>query len=507
MLKLKRKLKMKNILKYGVLGMICTMTLSSCDKDYLETGPTTSVSTADAFKTTKNAMAALNGIHRMLYTQTFGVQAQGGQSGNMLYMDVMGEDVVFGTVSSSWFRSEYQWNNTHRNPQASIVSYHYAFYFMLIANANMIIANIDNAEGPEADRKAIKAEALTFRAWSYFQMVQLFGPRFVKGAANSGLAIPLVLKPTTDATPRNTVTEVYAQINKDLDDAIGLFAGYNRANKSHFNVNVAKGMKARVALTQQDYPTAATMAREARTGFALMTNAAYLTGFNNYDNSEWMWGSRQVADQTAYFYSFFANFSANYNSTVNRTSPKLIFSPLYEQITATDIRKKLWDPTGKNTVDFPLPLSTFLRFPYMSKKFKVANESLSIGDVPYMRSAEMYLIEAEAEARAGNPGPAAAALYPLAVNRDPSYVLSTKTGQAMIDEVMLQRRVELWGEGFRFYDIKRTNIDLNRNGGNHSATFTNGVLEVKANDPLKWEFLIPQSEINNTNGVVVQSTQ
>ena len=95
----------------------------------------------------------------------------------------------------------------------------------------------------------------------------------------------------------------------------------------------------------------------------------------------------------------------------------------------------------------------------------------------------------------------------LAVNRNPSYVLSTKTGQAMIDEVMLQRRVELWGEGFRFYDLKRTNSPLDRTGGNHSATFTNGLLSVPATDPLRWEFLIPQAEIDNTSGVVVQNAQ
>ena len=72
-----------------------------------------------------------------------------------------------------------------------------------------------------------------------------------------------------------------------------------------------------------------------------------------------------------------------------------------------------------------------------------------------MRVAEMYLIEAEAKARMGTGG--AEALLPLAENRDPSYVLSTNSGQDLIDEVLLQRRWELWGEGFRFNDLKRLN--------------------------------------------------
>jgi hypothetical protein len=203
-----------------------------------------------------------------------------------------------------------------------------------------------------------------------------------------------------------------------------------------------------------------------------------------------MWASRIVADQTNYFYSFFAYMSNNYSSTAIRSTPKVMFSALYNKITDTDIRKKLWDPTGKNTVDFPLPASTFNRYAYHPKKFRVADVNLSIG----------------ALARSGNNSAAAEALYPLAVNRDPSYVKSTKTGDALIEEIMTQRRVELWGEGFRFYDLKRTNAALNRNGGNHNAAYTNGVMDVPAGDK-RWVFLIPQDEINNTNGVVVQNPQ
>src|SRR5690606_36979420 len=141
--------------------------------------------------------------------------AQGGQSGNMIYMDVLGEDLVFTSSSNSWHVGSYQWID-HRNPSSSIVYYNYEFYYVIIGNANMIIANIDNATGSEADKHYIKAQALTYRAWSYFQMVQLYGERFVAGAANDGLGVPIVLEPTTTITPRSTVAEVYAQINSDL---------------------------------------------------------------------------------------------------------------------------------------------------------------------------------------------------------------------------------------------------------------------------------------------------
>jgi len=496
---------MKKIFSKVILAFVFIAAVSSCKKDYLDTASTEAVENATAFVSTTNGWAALNGIHRIMYSQILGVQAQGGQSGNMLYMDILGEDVVFNTGASTWLLNEYKWIQ-HRNSTSAILKYNYQFYYIIIANANMIIANIDAASGPDADKRIIKGQALAYRAWAYFQMVQLFGERFVPGASNSSLGVSLVLAPTRQTTPRNTVAEVYTQINADLDQAITNLSPYVRANKSHLNVNVAQGIKARVALTQQNWALAVQFAKLARTDTKLMTNVQYLEGFNDYKNEEWIWASKIQADQTSYFYSFFAYMSANYNSTVVRTSPKSINSALYNRISGTDVRKNVWDPTGKNVKDFPIPTTASSRYPYMSRKFLVADVNLSIGDVPYMRAAELYLIEAEALARSGDNTGAAAALFTLAVNRDPGYVLSVKTGAALIEEIMVQRRIELWGEGFRFYDLKRTNTPLDRTGANHSASFTNGVLSVPANS-INWQFLIPQDEINNTNGVVVQNAQ
>jgi SusD family. len=493
---------MNKLIKYSLLGAALFTTMVSCEKDFLQTAPTDQVNTDDAFSTTANIWAALNGVHRTMYSQIFGRQAQGGQSGNMMYMDVLGEDVVFSSAANSWFRSEYRWIS-HRDATSDIVKYNYLFYFMIIGNVNMILANVDAAEGPDDDKAILKGQSLVYRAWSYFQMVQLYGKRYEAGGDNSGLAVPLVTQPTSEIKPRASVEEVYAQINADLDAAMQYLEGYSRANKSHFDLNIAKGIKARVALTQQNWALAAQMAHEAREGYPLMSHDEYLSGFNDYGNREWMWASHIQSDQTNYFYSFFAYMSNNYNSTAIRTNPKLIFSVLYDRISPTDIRKQLWDPTGENEAEFPTPPNG-ARFPYYSRKFSVADPGMSIGDVPYMRGAEMYLIEAEALARSGQDGDAAAVLYELASNRDPEYTLSSNTGAALIEEIMFQRRAELWGEGFRFYDLKRTNSPLDRTGGNHNGSYTNGVFEVPVGD-IRWEFLIPQDEINNTNGVVVQN--
>ena len=143
------------------------------------------------------------------------------------------------------------WIN-HRLVTSDICYYNYLYFFFFISNANQILAQIDAAAGSDADKKAIKGQALAYRSWAYFMMIQLYGERFDKTKPNSGLGLPMRTEPTLGATPRVTVAEIYAQINKDIDESITLL-GTVRRDRSHININVAKGFKARIALAQQNW--------------------------------------------------------------------------------------------------------------------------------------------------------------------------------------------------------------------------------------------------------------
>jgi len=100
----------------------------------------------------------------------------------------------------------------------------------------------------------------------------------------------------------------------------------------------------------------------------------------------------------------------------------------------------------------------------MSNKFLLERlASLrAVGDVPYIRLPEMYLIKAECECRLGQDAEAAQTIYTLAVTRNASYTVPTATGDELLEEILFQRRIELWAEGFRFFDLKRMNVDLDR---------------------------------------------
>ncbi|HSC52665.1 MAG TPA: RagB/SusD family nutrient uptake outer membrane protein [Phnomibacter sp.] len=489
---------MKKI-KYSLLILVAgSLSLGACKKEFLDTYSTTAVASADALASTKNAWAAVNGIHRIMYVQ-YDAQGQAGEGSNNIYRDLMGEDIVYPLANGStglagWLR----WQS-HRNVNDGFLRYVYRYYYRLISNANVLINGIDGVPGDPAEKKYIKGQALAYRAWSHFQLVQLWGKRFDPAGANTQLGVPLLLTNTLDGQARATVADVYTQINKDFAEAETLLNGYTRtgtAAKSNFNVNVVRGLQARVALAQGKWTEAAAKAVAARTGFNLMTNAEYLSGFNNVNNQEWIWGSRQIDDHNTFFYSYFAYMSANFNSTVLRTQPRAINANLYNAISATDIRKQCWDLTGATV---PIPPGG-ARVPYQNKKYMAQSSSASMGDIVYMRAAEMYLIEAEANARAGQNTQAQDALFTLIKNRDAAYVKSISTGQTLIDEIMLHRRIELWGEGFRFTDLKRLNLPMSRAGIPNNVPAMSVITTVPAGDK-QWEFLFPVDETNANKAI------
>jgi starch-binding outer membrane protein, SusD/RagB family len=480
----------------------CTVVLLfACKKDFLEAYPTTSIASDQILSTTINAYDALNGIHRLMYLPT--ASAGTGEATNNLYRDLLGEDIVYPLANGStapfgWL----QWIN-HRNANATDLRTVYRFYYQIISNANVLINGIDGATGPEADKKVIKGQALAYRGWAHFQLVQLWGKRYdasVKPNVQPG--IPLLLANELEGQPRATVEDVYTQVNKDLDSAIILLAGYTRsgsAAKSNLNVNVVTGIKARVALTQQEWETAATYAIAARSGYPPMDTVTYKSGFNNINNAEWIWGSRVIDEHSTYSSSYFAFMSANFNSTAITTQPKAINAVLWEGIPNSDVRKRIWDRTGANV---PVP-SGGARVPYQNQKFLSQSSASSVGDLVYMRSAEMYLIEAEARARQGQNGAAQDALFTLARSRNPNYIKSSNTGQSLIDEINFNRRIELWGEGFRFTDLKRLNLPMDRTGIPNHVPALIQVITIPAGVK-QWEWLFPQDELN-TNAKVLQN--
>lgn len=494
---------------YLTFGLAALFAFSSCRKDYLDTAPTNKVDMSKVFTTTENANTALSGIYRYMFERTTEVssnqQNKPGVGGILLNMDFMGEDL--GISASNWFTSsEGSWVG-HRTDNNIVTFYVYRTFYKIIGNANFIIDNIDAAEGAEAEKSRIKAEALTLRAYAYSFLVQLYAKRYNANAKpNSQPGIPLLLKSSDTAKPRETVENVYAAIINDLEEVIKLNVE-TRGNKSQANVHVAIGLRARVALTMQDYTNAIKYANMfiATGKYPLMDQATYQKGFNDASlMSEEVWASMPTPDQGDTFGSYFAQIAYDANTSFMRANPKRINSALYDKISETDVRKKMWEP--KPTADnFPLPASTFARQDYMSRKFAVKAAGGTLGDVPLLRASEVYLILAEAYAKSNQDGLAQNVLYDFVKVRDLAAVKSTQTGQNLVDEILTHRRVELWGEGFRFLDLKRLNQPLDRTKApNYISGSVNNLMEVPAGDD-RWQFLIPRTEMESNPNIGEQN--
>ncbi len=476
--------------------------ISGCKKDYLERVPTSSLAENVLLSTVVGNQTLLQGIHRLTYT-FYSSHDRFGQKAVDMAVDLLGEDMYQTERGYGWFVSWYQYIE-HRNINSANLEWVWSYYYDLVDNANIILANIDKTtDGAIAANvpkvQAIKAQALTYRAFSFYQLVQLYADRYDVGGANGQLGIPLVIEPTQVGLARSTVAAVYTQINKDLDDAIALFtlSTTNRLNASEINLRVAQGIKARVALTTGQYATAETMAVAARTGFNLISTASYGYGWNKSSgNPEWMWGAVLIDEQQTSYASFFSHIDPYFGGYATLGNHKLTSTAVYDYMSATDERKKVFKTiAGKPRVGMKFT---------GNGGFNNTGQSGWTNDYLYMKSGEFYLIEAEAIARqGGRDADAQTALFNLVSKRDPSYVKSVLTGDPLIQEILMQRRCELWGEGFRFFDLKRLNLPLDRNNLGHTSSLWGLAGSFPAGDK-NFVFLIPKQEID-ANPLMVQN--
>jgi len=507
---------MKKIFKVYIL--LAALTASSCSKEYLDTEPTNATATSTVFSTTKNAALAVNGLAKMMTQQYLENQGFNGEGtikmyygnypGNHFFINLPGWAPII--------------NNTYNESTASIYNYYpWYYYYKIIANANAIVARVDGAQGTEAEKQFIKAQALTFRAYSYMMLAQLYGNRWSDSNNGASQGLVLRLDESTGDMPVSTLGQTYSQIYEDLNQAISLYtsSGLKRNNNFSPDISVAYATYARAALNRQDYATAETNAVKARTSYPLMNNAEYTSGFSS-PTKEWIWSSYAAPDESLYYYSYFAYIGYNSSASAVRTFPKIISKDLYTKIPATDIRKSLFlNPEGytytvssgladgelasKARKDYPALQADASVYAYM--QFKIKAQTLpGDGHLNHFRSAEMYLIEAEAKYFQNKPAAEIQGVLETLTKssgRDPQYTC-TKTGTALLDEIKTYRAIELWGEGFDWFDMKRWGDPIVRrsttNGGNFIAALA---VTTKPEDNNRWTWKIPLKETDFNSGL------
>lgn len=230
-------------------------------------------------------------------------------------------------------------------------------------------------------------------------------------------------------------------IKGDLTEADNLLKDYTRNNKDKINRAVVNGILARAYLNTGEWNKAAAAARIAREGYPLMTPEKYKEGFNDINNAEWIWGHGQTQEQSGASYAFhFLDVSSSGSYYYN-----FMADPYFKDLFDTnDIRYQLFSWDGLKGREGLLRYAKF--------KFKTG----LIADIVYMRAAEMYLIEAEGEARGGNVAQAVTVLNQLRSARNANAYSGALSQDAVVKEILIERRKELFGEGFSLSDIIRT---------------------------------------------------
>lgn len=431
-----------------------------------------------------------------------------GYSSVLYFTDANTEDMSSANNGYNWAASSLDFSDrTYTGNECQIV---WNDHYQIIYAANNVVAGYSSAEADPEDGEAkfFYAQGLAARAYMYLNLAQLY--QFTYKGNETKPCVPIITEQNSadaaqNGAPRATVEEVYAQIKNDIDHAISLLSESNkkRSDKRYISLGVAYGIRARMNLVMQNWSEAASDAAAA-------IAAAQAEGivpasmedvskpyFANSTEKDWMWGiliaetDDVVSTGIVNWISHCGTFNYGYGQY---SGGHQINKKLYNQIPDTDVRKGWWSGADGLNTYLSEEYNTYLAdhsFPaYTNCKFNTYNGEIgcdvNANDIPLMRVEEMYLIQAEAMAMAGQDGKSALENF-VRTYRNPSYICNGDVQEA----VYFQKRIELWGEGLIWFDFMRLKKGIDRRGGGFDKT---AVFVINANDPiLLWR--LPQSEI------------
>lgn len=435
--------------------------------------------------------------------QAFGISAYN------LMAEVMGDDMIMGALGSGWFWYDASYNVKGRYTSTMWRSHDlWTAYYTWIANANYILAASTSMNGSAEEINYVKGQAYAIRAYGYFMLAQSFARTYKGHESDPGVPIynGMVFNGSTNQ-PRATVAQVYAQIDADITQAIDLLNGTTQMVPDHMGYAVALGLQSRVALVEEDWETALTAAVNAisASGKSIQDVSDFI-GLNDAYAGNVMWGADIPADQVGMYASLWAHMSTNY--AYGEFAPKQISKWLYDKMSDSDTRLNWWKP-NTTSVGSDAPVQ---------QKFEAADGTQWNGDYIWMRVEEMYLNAAEAACRLGRVTPAKGYLNALMNKRDPNYSC-TKTGTglgalttdetgSLLEEILIQRRIELWGEDGRIYTIRRLRQGFERpveSGWPTALVLSSRSLEDPESYP--WILTIPVSEFSGNASMNINYNQ
>jgi hypothetical protein len=387
----------------------------------------------------------------------YGAQSRNNRENTMFFSAVASDEIFIGAGNGGQGQFENRWQYGQDVTTGGGATSGWGAYYSMLAQTNNFLVVADSitrtSSADSARVRQIKGQLLTLRAIAHFELLERYGQNIGTYDRNA-LGVPVVTMPQDQfaAPTRNTVGEVVDQIEKDLREASSLLpASFTFTDTSINRITVA-AFHARVALHKRAWQQAVDSAtRVINSNVRPLTDSARLFAQIWEDstlNTEVLYRVKRsgtgVGDifTTAGNQAFFSP-SNKLRATFTANDKRVV--PYFGSLSGTLVRKFFQSALGGRRVD-----------------------------VKYMRTAEMYLIRAEAYAELGgsaNITLGAADLNFLRGRRITGYVNQTfTTTQGLIDEVMLERYKELCFEGFRFFDLKRRGLPIDRLASDVTST-------------------------------------
>ena len=452
-----------------------------------------------------------------------------------------GDIAIGGNIGYDWFA---QWGtNEALGADYAVGALTWNNYYAWIMAANNVIKQIDASDfsSLDATQKSYLGFAYAYRAMFYLDLVRLYEFKennYTEAPEVLGLGVPVVLPETTEAeaknNPRAKVDDIYDKvIFPDLDKAEELLSGFTAPDKYTISLALVYGLKARAWLergtAKEDnaaYAQAAEYARQAITasGCTPLTQEQWedpTNGFNSAtSNDAWIWGLALPSESVANLFCFTVHMSCE-NDWAPYHAGRGINRNLYYSIDSRDFRRHSWlDPDRSSyaykscrpdaDTYFKESLADFANIKFRPAQGAYADYKVGgAADHCCMRVEEMYFIEAEATAQAGDLAGGIRLLNEFMTSyrmmNGATYDCTSKSGtlEGFINELMLQKRIEFWGEGIVMFDMKRLDMSTRRGyvGTNSPNSYR---LNTEGRAPY-WNFVITRGETQNNPVIATQN--
>lgn len=469
--------------KYLLPLAASALLLAGCTKE-IKQSPTYTLNGDDRFKTLQDYEFALTGAYTQFLQDSY-YGSSGGANAFVALPDMLSDNLFETSESLANYTTLASWNYTADNDFIEDV---WLDAYSVVRQANLTLRGLDAfASGNAGGVNRIKAQALAIRALAHFDLLRWFGEDY--GRTSAKLGVPYIDQYDTEAKPsRLTVKATIDRVEADLKTARQLMGAMDKSIQSATSTEanarayidrvVVDAILARLYNYSGEWDSAAKYATQVIAVRPLATQAEFPQVWKDGNTSEVVWSVK--------FQAFNSDIGGNvYYAVGNRASYRATTNLLSLYNAATDLRY----PAYFQVVTRSNGVNRLVVAKYRGREGRTDG----IVDFKAFRTGEMYLIRAEAASRRGLDAAALLDLNTLRAARNAG--TGTETGAALLSAVFTERRKELFLEGHRFFDLKRTSRTVNR-----TTNCTNACTLLS--NAREWAFPIPQSELDANPNMV-----